>query len=144
MNDCDSKRNSYNCFGVWDDSMCYDCQRNLKSEAETRSDNYISQLDKINILYEYLKGEGMPTGVSCLMPKLKPKKAFSVIWFLQEILHCLPDNIEQCDDCKDLYDTDSEGHILDDQYDLDGKTLPKKYWGHWCDNCVPCVDFEIG
>ncbi len=104
---------------------------------------FIDYKDKINILYEYLKGEKLPDGVYCKMPKLTASKAFSVIWFLQEIMHCLPDNIEQCRRCKSLFDADSEGRILDDQYGLGKGTLPKKYWGHWCDSCTPCVDFKL-
>ena len=79
------------------------------------------------------------------MPKLSPTKAFNVIWFLQEYLHILPDNIEQCDGCKDLFDTDSEGCCLNEDYiNKDtGKTLAKKHWGHWCDGCIPNIDFEV-
>ena len=132
----------YNCYGVYDTSMCYECKFNADSEAEEKTNNFVSYKDKIEVLYQYLLGIKRPEGVICKMPKLSPNRAFTVIWFLQEIMHCLPDNIEQCQECKELFDADSEGHYLDDEYRLDGKTLPKKYWGHWCDGCVPNVDFE--
>jgi len=134
----------YNCYGVYDTSLCYGCVHNQESEEKKEKDNYISQLDKLVVLFEFLTGEKLPEGVTCSMPKLPAKKAFSVIWFLQEIMRCLPDNIEKCDGCDVLYDADQEGFCLDDQYMLDGKMLPKKYWGHWCAICVPCVNFNVG
>ena len=124
-------------------TACWHCSRNKEHEKGELSDEYVSELDQVIILYEYLAGGDMPDGVKCWQPKMSRKHAFTVIWFLQEIIHCLPDHIEQCDGCKDLFDTDYTGFCLDDQYDLDGKTLPKKYWGNWCDNCAPCVDFVL-
>jgi len=132
----------YNCYGKVDESQCYDCIHNSDSTVEKKQDKFLSTKEKFDVLYDYLKGIRLPTGVTCKMPKLSADVAFSLIWFLQEIMHCLPDNIEQCDGCKMLFDSDSAGYYLDDQYELDGKTLPKKYWGHWCDECVPDVDFE--
>lgn len=132
----------YNCYGSIDQSQCYDCKYN--PESKKKEDRFLNMRDKLTVLYEFLKGEKLPEGVLCKMPKLSANKAFSVIWFLQEIMRCLPDSIAQCDGCKELFDTDSEGFILDDQYELKGKTLPKKYWGHWCcDGCAPSVDFSV-
>ena len=133
----------YNCYGKIDTSMCYDCIYNKDSTCKKQQNNFISFLDKVKVLYDYLRGEKLPDGVECAMPKLSANKAFSVIWFLQEIMQCLPGNIEQCKGCAELFDTDSEGYCLSDDYTLNGKTLPKKYWGHWCNNCVPYVDFEL-
>lgn len=101
-----------------------------------------SQRDALDELFTFLKGEGLPEGVKCKMPKLKPDMAFTVIWFLQEHMRCLPDTIEMCQKCKCLFDQDSEGYCLSNDYKLNGKTLPKKYWGYYCDACVPNVDFE--
>lgn len=135
----------YNCFGVYDHSLCYDCIHNSDSEAEEKHKRFIDFRDKLDVLYKFLQGIELPKGVTCNTPKLSPDKAFSVIWFLQEIMQCLPDNIELCDGCKELYDTDSEGFTLDDQYKYrsNGKTIGKKYWGHYCDGCVPPIDFEL-
>lgn len=132
----------YNCYGDYDSSMCYDCIYG-DSDSKEKKNNFVNYKDKMQVLYEYLLGEELPESVHCKMPKLSHGQAFSVIWFLQEIMRCLPDNIEQCQSCKELFDTDSEGYHLDDQYELDGKELPKKYWGHWCDYCVPQIDFEL-
>ena len=135
----------YNCYGEYDTSMCYECKYNADSEAEEseKKNNFASYKDRMEVLYQYLLGMKLPDGVHCKMPKLDCDVASSVIWFLQEIMHCLPSNIEQCNGCKELFDTDSEGYRLDDQYGLDGKTLPKKYWGSWCEGCVPDVNFEL-
>lgn len=146
MRDCKGRINQgvYNCWGVYDHTLCYHCIHNAgDTEFEKTGNMFKSRKDAIDVLYKYLKGEELPEGVKCQMPKLDDITAFSVVWFLQEIMHCLPDSIEQCDGCKELFDANSEGHSLDDQYKLNGKTLPKKYWGHWCDGCVPNVDFKL-
>jgi hypothetical protein len=49
--------------------------------------------------YEYLKSIGIGA-----------KKAFCIIYYLQERLPVLPDHIEQCSNCGQLYDTYSQGH----------------------------------
>ena len=123
---------------------CWNCSRNETHNNTELSDNYISIVDTVTVLYDYLAGKDMPAGVICWQPKMSREHAFDVIWFLQEQIHCLPDHIEKCDGCDDLYDTDCEGVHLDDQYELNGKTLPKKYWGMWCDNCIPCTDAVLG
>ena len=137
----------YNCYGDVDGSLCYDCIHNADSESKPweKQNRFIAYRDKIDILYKYLKGIELPEGVSCFMPKLSPSKAFSVIWFLQEIMHCLPGSIEQCDGCKELFDTDSSGICIDDQYKhtSNGRTVGKKYWGHYCDGCYPDIEIEV-
>ena len=141
----DIRNGIYNCFGEYDNSMCYECVHNKNSEAENKTNQFVSFRDKIDELYKFLKGEELPEGMRCKMPKLSPDMAFTVIWFLQEHLGVLPDNIEQCRGCKALFDTDSEGIHLDDQYknNATGKMLAKKYWGHWCSSCIPDVDYDL-
>lgn len=124
-------------------AACWHCRHAVNPEEGELSDEYTSIKDRVTVLYDYLAEGRLPDGVKCFQPKMSRKHAFSVIWFLQEIIHCLPDHIEQCDGCSDLFDTDSEGYCLDDQYELAGKTLPKKYWGHWCNSCVPNVEFAL-
>lgn len=135
----------YNCFGRYDDSLCSDCVHNAKSEAKEKQERFISQRDRIDELYKFLKGEELPEGIYCKMPKLLPKMAFTVIWFLQEHLHVLPDNIEQCDGCKELFDADGEGFHLNENYknNKTGKAIAKKHWGDWCDSCILDVYFEV-
>ena len=124
---------------------CWDCSRNENAESKTLKDNYISNRDKVDELFKYLTDEQIPTGVMVRSrPTLSSNKAWNLIWFLQEVTRCLPDTIERCDICGELYDSDSQGFRLDDQYTLNGKTLPKKYWGCYCnENCAPNVDFDL-
>jgi len=148
---CEGKINEgiYNCYGEYDESLCFDCIHNADNEGTEKSDNkFKSYVDAFNELFEFLKGEGLPEGTHCKMPKLKPDRAFTVIWFLQEHMRCLPASIEMCQGCKCLYDSDSEGislcgdyKLMDDNGELTDKPVPKKYWGNWCDGCVPEIEF---
>ena len=65
-------------------------------------------------------------------PKLTEEKAFEVIWFLQEVTRIFPDYIEKCDDCGDLFDSNSEGtYIGDPEEAFDVEDLGK----HFCEDC---------
>ncbi len=127
-----------------DESECYFCSHN-ENAKEKKGDRYITVLGKFNELYNYLRGIKLPERLSptCKMPKLTAKRAFGIIYVLQEITCCLPDCIEQCRGCLDLYDSELEGYSFDDQYQVDGKTLAKKYWGNWCESCIPDIEFEV-
>jgi hypothetical protein len=68
-------------------------------------------LEWIKEFYDFLQGEN-PEGIQTRKhnsPKMTPKKAFTIIWYLQEHLRVLPDHIEKCSCCNDLYDSNSEG-----------------------------------
>ncbi len=144
MNQTECTLRHSDCYHAARDRECWNCSRNTNHNKVELSDNYITVVNKVTELYDYLAGSALPKGVECWQPKMSKKHAFDVIWFLQEITHCLPDHIEQCQGCDGLFDTDCEGCHFDDQYDLDGETLPEKYWGHWCDNCIPCTDAVLG
>jgi len=61
--------------------------------------------------YEFLQGnevEGVSTPKHCT-PKLTEKKAYTIIWYLQEHMRILPSNIERCNNCGQLFDSDSGG-----------------------------------
>lgn len=95
----------------------------LLKNNDNRTDK---DLEWVEEFYEFLKGnspdvinDGKP------MVKLSPNKAFKIIWYLQEHFAILPDNIEQCSICKDLYDSYSSGYTSE----LKGKCF--------CDNCFP-------
>ena len=65
----------------------------------------------IEEFYKFLQGD-IPDGITTHkghQPKLSPKKAMTIIWYLQEHFPLLPDHIEKCSNCNDLYDSWSEG-----------------------------------
>jgi len=41
--------------------------------------------------------------------KLSSKKAFDIIYYLQEQLEILPDRFEKCTSCKEMYDSHQQG-----------------------------------
>lgn len=57
-------------------------------------------IEWLNVFYNYLTND----------IKLKKKKAFQIVYYLQEHLPVFPDHIEQCSVCGDLYDSYSAGH----------------------------------
>jgi len=59
--------------------------------------------------YQYLTG----SKVSDITPikGLSKKKSFEVIYYLQEVLHIVPKNIEHCQICDELFDVDLAGKI---------------------------------
>lgn len=82
----------------------------------------------IEEFYRFLQGE-IPEGMTISRGhrvKLSANQANTVIWYLQEHFSILPDNIEQCDVCGELFDTNSQGHYSD---------LTLKHY--CCDSCEP-------
>jgi len=71
----------------------------------------ISDLEWVEEFYEFLQGT-LPGGIKMgrgHQPQMSAKKAFSIIWYLQEHFPVLPDNIERCSNCGSLFDSNSEG-----------------------------------
>jgi len=89
-----------------------------------------TDLEWIDEFYKFLKGE-VPEGIHirrCNKPELSHKKAKTIIWYLQEHMRILPDNIEKCHNCKEFFDTHSEG--------IYWETKGKNYCGG-CSDLVP-------
>lgn len=85
------------------------------------NDNKIkSDIEWVRDFYYNLKEKG-----------LSNKKAFSVIYYLQEHLPVFPDHIEQCSNCGDIYDTYSQGH----HSEMKGKF-------YCCESCEPARLYE--
>lgn len=74
-----------------------------------------------------LKDYGIDT-IESHLPKLTDEQAFLVLYILQEIYHMIPDTFEICNACKELYDSDIEGTIVDDYY--------------YCDDCARLVEHD--
>jgi hypothetical protein len=79
--------------------------------------------------YDFLQGE-VPESINFrkgYIPKLSPKKAFAIIYYLQEHLPVFPDHIEKCWNCGSLFD-EYEGGL---------------YWEskcrHYCGSCAYLV-----
>lgn len=92
----------------------------------------LSDLELVTEFYEFLQGklpDGMEVGYGGKI-KLSPRKAFNIIWYLQEHLTLIPSQIDQCDICKDLFDPHSSGHYSEKQ----GK--------NYCGACDNLHDFE--
>ena len=94
--------------------------------------------EQMQEFWEFLRGQSIPAGMIVRkQPKLTDKAAFAVIYYLQERLRILPDAFEMCKTCHQLYDSDCEGCTFDRTDTKDGKPLPKKYYGTYCDDCIP-------
>ena len=66
-------------------------------------------------LMAMLTGGELPEGVTMPdQPKLEQTQAFSVVWYLQEILQILPDNFEMCAVCNTVFDYNNGGTYVDD------------------------------
>jgi len=66
------------------------------------------------------------------LPKLTPDQAFNVIWYLQEHMGVLPDCMEQCHDCGDIFNQDFSGGYIEFPQ-KDGPNGQDD--GSFCDNC---------
>lgn len=89
-----------------------------------------NDLDIINILFAFLTGndEAEKKELGYDVPrhkKLSKASAFNVIWFLQEVIPVIPDTIEQCCYCKELYDSNSSGVYIE------------RTGRHYCETCRP-------
>jgi hypothetical protein len=75
----------------------------------------LDDLEKTQQLFDFLQGK-IPEGY-CIAKKNRPKltadQAWTVIWFLGNQYWQVPDFIERCCVCGDLYNSYSEGDCLD-------------------------------
>ena len=75
-----------------------------------------SDLEWIQEFHDFLQGE-IPDKIHCTPLNLTPEQSSLIIRYLQEHFSVLPDNIEMCDNCKQMYDSYSEGCY----YEIEGK-----------------------
>ena len=97
---------------------------------KNNDDRTDSDLEWIQEFYEFLQGN-VPKKMSLGGGQkliLSQKKAFCIIWYLQEHFSIFPDTIERCDNCGGLYDSACEGRHWE--------TKGKFYCGG-CDHLVP-------
>ena len=104
---------------------------------DLKNKNEIS-LDEVKVFFAWLQGTPYKNMSLSSQPRLSPEEAFSIIYVLQEELHLIPDTIEMCLKCKELFDTKTEGRYIDeDSLDYAGNTYDEADYGNYCDNCEP-------
>ena len=85
-------------------------------------------LERTEELFQFLQGK-IPAGYRIRkshMPKLTADQAWTAIWYLGNQYWQVPDFIERCGVCGDLYDSQREGDCLD---------FGKSPY-HFCDACM--------
>ena len=96
-----------------------------------KSDPIRKDWDALNWMEEFrnfLTGV-IPDGIRMKHPpNLSDQQAGSVIWYLQEHMRVLPDNIEQCSFCHDLYNAWATGYYSE------------KLGKHYCSACDDSID----
>ena len=99
---------------ILDTIECYkECPRREQFVDMAREKISLEDVEK---LYKYLQGE-VPKNLTIKCPvKLSSRKAFQVIYYLQEIMLILPDCYERCITCGDLFDSDNEGNFPHCEY----------------------------
>jgi len=104
----------------------------LHKEAYSREIESGEWERKLEELLKYLINGELPEGVGCKSPKISPKMAKEVLWFLQEVTKIIPDRFAICDGCGCLY---SEDYLK--YFETNGK--------FYCDSCrdyAPVVHCE--
>ena len=73
-------------------------------------------LDRVQELFDFLQGV-VPDGheiAAELVPHLSPDQAWTVVWFLGNCYWQIPDHIERCDVCGELFDSHAAGGYVED------------------------------
>ena len=108
-------------------------QIKLLKNNDERTDTDLEWVDEF---YKFLQGE-IPEGMRFVRGHkvcLSPKKAMSIIWYLQEHFSILPDSIEKCDVCDRLFDSYCEGIFWESKL---------KHFCGGCDHLVP-MNYDKG
>lgn len=108
------------------------------------------ETEEIIEFYEWLQGISCPDKFNLpLGCKLTPDQAFRVIYFLQEYMEILPDNIEQCKKCKILFDIDYGGIIVDEDTEFyrdikceEKINIDEKWYGLYCEDCINLEEIQ--
>ena len=80
-----------------------------------RTEKKPTDLEVVEELYRFLQGE-IPEGYQIRderLPRLTPDQAWTVVWYLGNLYRQIPDRIERCELCGDIYDTWQEGETND-------------------------------
>lgn len=107
-----------------DDNLKNDMENRIKLLKNNQNRSW-QDMQWIEEFDRFLQGE-LPEGMSMARghkPNLTKKKAMAIIWYLQEHLPVLPDTIERCYCCGELFDSSREGLYWQTKY------------RHYCDSC---------
>jgi hypothetical protein len=97
--------------------------RDWRAEHQKERQEQECEYEAIRTFYRFLQGD-VPEGYKVpRFRKLTAKQAFTVIWFLQEACHLLPDSYEMCFNCESIFDSYSEG------------SYNEKSGRNYCDSC---------
>lgn len=91
------------------------------------------ELRKVEELYRFLQGHA-PDGYSVdenHIPNLDDGRAWTVIWYLGNLYWKIPDTVEKCDSCGDLYHSDAQGVFKEE-----GEVAKGSPYGFRCDDCA--------
>ncbi len=84
--------------------------RNWALERKLEDERKGKEFESVAKFHAFLQGH-IPKGVTVhRFKKMNADQAFTVIWFLQECCHLIPEQYEMCHDCKSIYASYSEGH----------------------------------
>lgn len=67
-------------------------------------------IEEVEQFYNFLQGEVPPQFYMKRPPHLSETMAFRIIYYLQEIMHVIPDKFERCVTCGCIYDSENEGN----------------------------------
>lgn len=84
--------------------------------ALSNQKNKPDDVDRVRELFSFLQGT-VPPGYHVQderVPQLTADQAWAVVWYVQELHWQVPDSIERCDLCGELFDSDAEGGYTDD------------------------------
>lgn len=84
-----------------------------------------ASLDETVEFFNWLQGkelEGFSFENKDDFPKLTPRQAFKIIYVLQEAFGFIPDSIELCSNCNNLFDMYEEGDCINGHY--------------YCEDCI--------
>lgn len=96
--------------------------------------DYEKELKLVRELFDFLQGR-LPAGTIVALkdrPKLNADQAWTVIWYLGNQYWQVPDYIERCCVCGDLYHAHTEGDCLD---------FGRAPY-HFCDSCMEGEAFK--
>jgi len=76
------------------------------------NDNLVT-IEQTQEFYEFLQGQIPDNDAQKITfeepPKLSKKTATDIIYYLQEVMHIVPDTYESCKKCGDFFDSDNDG-----------------------------------